>query len=187
MALIPYLSKLMTYQEVHRLTREGFSISYISNYLGLNWRTVKRLLVIDDDRQYEEILHRSAEKDCLLDRYESFVKIKLEQYPDTSSAQMHDWLKEHYPDLPRVSTKTVFNYVSRVRQKYQIVKTEGLRMYEMVQETPYGAQAQVDFGQFSMRNTQGSRVKVYFFTFVLSRSRYKYVFFPKLHSLLPPP
>ena len=179
MALRPYLSKLMTYQEVHRLSREGFSISYISNYLGLNWRTVKRLLVIDDDRQYEEILHRGAEKECLLDRYESFVKIKLEQYPDTSSAQMHDWLKEHYPDLPRVSTKTVFNYVSRVRQKYQIVKAEGLRIYEMVPETPYGAQAQVDFGQFSMRNTQGSRVKVFFFTFVLSRSRYKYVFFSK--------
>ncbi|MFR1445738.1 IS21 family transposase, partial [Acinetobacter baumannii] len=28
-----------------------------------------------------------------------------------------------------------------------------------------------------MRNTQGGRVKVYFFTLVLSRSRYKYVFF----------
>ncbi len=65
MALIPYLSIVMTYQEVHRLTREGFSISYISNYLGLNWRTVKRLLVIDDDRQYEEILHRSAEKEIV--------------------------------------------------------------------------------------------------------------------------
>lgn len=179
MALIPYLSKLMTYHEVHRLSREGFSIAYISKFLGLNWRTVKRLLSIEDDRQYEEILHRCSEKGCLLDRYEAFVKIRLEQYPDTSSAQMHDWLKEHYPEFPAVSIKTVFNYVSRVRQKYQIVKTESLRMYEMVPETPYGAQAQVDFGQFSMRNTQGSRIKVYFFTFVLSRSRYKYVFFSK--------
>ncbi|WP_315814078.1 IS21 family transposase [Paraflavitalea speifideaquila] len=177
MALTPYLSKLMTYHEVHRLSREGFSISYISNHLGLNWRTVKRLLVVEDDRDYEEILQRGVEKDCILDRYEVFIKLKLEQYPDTSSAQMHDWLKEHYPDLPSVSVRTVFNYVSRVRQRYQLVKTEGVRVYEMVPETPYGAQAQVDFGQYNMRNTQGGRVKVYFFTLVLSRSRYKYVFF----------
>lgn len=177
MKLTPYLSKLMTYHEVHKLSREGFSISYISNYLGLNWRTVKRLLVIEDDRHYEEVLQHSNEKDCILDRYEVFIKLKLEQYPDTSSAQMHDWLKEHYSDMPAVSVRTVFNYVSRVRQKYQLVKSEGARVYEMVPETPYGAQAQVDFGQYNMRNTQGGRVKVYFFTLVLSRSRYKYVFF----------
>lgn len=177
MALTPYLSKLMTWHEVHKLYREGFSISYISNYLGLNWRTVKRLLLVKDDRHYEEILQRGVEKDCILDRYEAFIKLKLEQYPDTSSAQLHDWLKEHYPDLPGVSIRTVFNYVSRIRQKYQIVKAADPRVYEMVPETPYGAQAQVDFGQYNMRNTQGGRVKVYFFTLVLSRSRYKYVYF----------
>lgn len=177
MALSPYLSKLMTYHEVHRLSREGFSVTYISNRLGLNWRTVKRLLLIEDARHYEDVLQRGSEKDCILDRYEGFIKLKLEQYPDTSSAQMHDWLKEHYLELPAVSARTVFNYVSRVRQKYQIVKAEVMRVYEMVPETPYGAQAQVDFGQYNMRNTQGARVKVYFFTLVLSRSRYKYVFF----------
>lgn len=177
MALIPHLSKLMTYQEVHRLSREGFSISYISTHLGLNWRTVKRLLVIQDDRHYEQMLQNGIEKECILDRYEGFIKLKLEQHPDTSSAQMHDWLKEHYPDLPCVSIRTVFNYVSRVRQKYRIVKSESQRVYEMVPETPYGAQAQVDFGQYTLRTAQGTRVKVYFFTLVLSRSRYKYVFF----------
>lgn len=179
MALTPYLSKLMTYHEAHRLSRDGFSVSYISNYLGLNWRTVKRLLSIEDDRRYEQYLQQATEKDCILDAYEGFIKSKLEQYPDTSSAQMHDWLKEHYPDLPAVSVKTVFNYVSRMRQKYQLLKTEVIRMYEMVPETPYGAQAQVDFGEYNLRNSQGGRVKVYFFTLVLSRSRYKYVLFSR--------
>ena len=28
-----------------------------------------------------------------LDSYEGFVKVKLEQYTDTSAAQMHGWLK----------------------------------------------------------------------------------------------
>jgi hypothetical protein len=115
MTLTPYLSKLMTYHEAHKRSREGFSVSYISTHLGLNWRTTKRLLSIPDDRQYEQCLQQHTIKECLLDRYEGFVKSKLEAYPDTSSAQMHDWLKEHYTDLPSVSVKTVFKYVSRVR------------------------------------------------------------------------
>jgi transposase len=179
MALTPYLSKLMMYHEVHRLSREGFSISYISNHLGLNWRTVKRLLLIEDDRQYEQYLQDPTARECLLDRHENFIKSKLEQYPDTSSAQMHDWLKEHYPDMPAVSVKTVFNYVSRIRQKYHLLRTSVVREYDMVPETAYGAQAQVDFGEYNLRNGQDDRVKVYFFTLVLSRSRYKYVLFSR--------
>gem|GEM_PF-4750809 len=53
MTLTPYLSKLITYHEAHKRSREGFSVSYISTHLGLNWRTTKRLLSIPDDRQYE--------------------------------------------------------------------------------------------------------------------------------------
>jgi hypothetical protein len=152
MTLTPYLSKLMTYHEAHRLSREGFSVSYISTYLGLNWRTTKRLLSIPDDRHYEQCLQQHTIKECLLDQYEGFVKSKLEAYPDTSSAQMHDWLKEHYADLPSVSVKTVFNYVSRVRRKYDLPKTSAVREFAMVPETPYGAQAQVDFGVYNLRN-----------------------------------
>ena len=50
-----------------------------------------------------------------------------------------------------------------------------------MEELPWGKQAQVDFGEYNMRDGQGKRVKVYFFTMVLSRSRCKYVF----HSLTP--
>ncbi|MBD1422592.1 hypothetical protein [Sphingobacterium chuzhouense] len=39
-----YLSKLITYHEVHKMYREGSSIRKISDHLGLNWRTVKKLL-----------------------------------------------------------------------------------------------------------------------------------------------
>jgi transposase len=47
----------------------------------------------------------------------------------------------------------------------------------MVEETAYGMQAQVDFGEYNLRDNHGKRVKVFFFTMVLSRSRYKYVWF----------
>lgn len=177
MALTPYVSKLMTYHEVHQLSRNGFSIRAISAQLDLNWRTVKRLLAIDNDRQYEQYLQDISDKHRVLEPYESFVKSRLELYRDTSAAQMHDWLKEHFTGFPAVSPRTVFNFVAWVRQKYQLPKTSVGREYTMVPETPYGEQAQVDFGEYSLRNGQGKRIKVYFFVLVLSRSRYKFVYF----------
>lgn len=47
----------------------------------------------------------------------------------------------------------------------------------MVPELSYGLQGQVDFGFYNMTTTLGKTRKVQFFTFVLSRSRYKYVLF----------
>jgi hypothetical protein len=92
-------------------------------------------------------------------------------------ANWYDWLKEHHPDFPSVSQKTVFNFVAWVRQKYHLVKTEAGRDHQMVEELPYGAQGQVDFGEYNLRNNQGNKVKVYFFALCLSRSRYKYALF----------
>jgi transposase len=90
---------------------------------------------------------------------------------------MQDWLKEHFKDFPGASPKTVFNFVAMVRQKYHLPKIESVRVYQMVEETAYGMQAQVDFGEYNLRDNHGKRVKVFFFTMVLSRSRYKYVWF----------
>src|SRR5690606_38894205 len=109
--------------------------------------------------------------------YEDFVRKRLEGFRDTTAAQMHDWLKEHHPEFPAVSQKTVFNFVSWVREKHRLplIKTE--RQFQQLEETPFGKQAQVDFGEYNMRTTTGTRAKVFFFTFILSRSRYKYVWF----------
>lgn len=177
MLMNPFLSRLMTYYEVHKLSRSGLSIRKISELLELNWRTVKRLLSFEDDRDYQHYLQTFSQKEKLLEPYTDFVRNNLKQFRDTSAAQMHDWLKEHYPDFPSVSAKTVFNFVHWVRQQYNLPHSDTLRSYELVEETPYGIQAQVDFGQYNLRDTQGGRVKVYFFILVLSRSRYKYLHF----------
>lgn len=177
MCLNPYLTKLMIYHQVHEFSRQGFSIRKISELLAMNWRTVKRLLTIEDDRDYERYLSSCNDKDKILGPYEDFVRRKLEQFADTSAAQMHDWLKEHYPDFPAVTSRTVFNFMQWVRKEHHLLRTDIIRACELVEETPYGAQGQVDFGSYNMRNNQGTRIKVYFFAMVLSRSRYKYVYF----------
>lgn len=171
-----YLNKLMTYHEVHRMGREGFSITKMAAYLGMNWRTAKRLLSLSE-AEFDQELSKAKGRKKTLSSYTEFVRERLAAYPDTSAAQMHDWLKEHHRDFPKVSQKTIFNFVHSVRTTYHILKKESGREYAMVAELPYGMQGQVDFGFYNMKTTLGKARKVQFFTFVLSRSRYKYVLF----------
>lgn len=168
------------YYEIQRMKREGFSISRISQIVLLDWRTIKHYLSMSE-ADYDRFLEKQSERTKTLQPYEAFVQTRLQKYPDTPAAQMHDWLKEKYGDIGDVSSRTVFNFVAWVRQKYNLPKTSEFRVYEIVDELPYGQQAQVDFGFYNMAGKDGKRVKVSFFTMVLSRSRYKYIWFSDTH------
>jgi transposase len=170
------MHKLIMYYEIHRLKREGFKPTKIGRHLVLDYRTVKKYLAMNEE-QYLEFVHNQSDRKKLLDTYEDFVKTRLEQFPDASSAQVHDWLKEHFDDLVDVNEKTVFNFVLSVREKHGIPKPFSLRNYARVEELPYGKQAQVDFGEYNMTDEQGKRKKIYFLSMVLSRSRQKYACF----------
>jgi transposase len=169
-------NRLIVYHQIHKMHRDGWKVSRIATFLVINRRTVSKYLSMTEEEFFiyqESFRDRKRE----LDPYEGFVKIKLERYPQTSAAQMHDWLKEHYDGFPEVSSKTVYNFVMKVRQEHNIPKAGKKRDYSIVEELPYGKQAQVDFGEYNMRDGRGKRVKVYFFTLVLSRSRHKWVYF----------
>lgn len=168
------------YHQIHKMHRAGWKISRIASFLVLNRRTVSKYLEMTEQEflNYQSTLHSRKSE---LDPYEGFIKIKLEKYPETSAAQMHDWLKEHYDYFPQVSPKTVYNFIMRVRQEHNIPKVEHKRDFCIIEELPFGKQAQVDFGEYNMRDGKGKRVKVYFFTMVLSRSRYKFTYY----SLIP--
>jgi transposase len=175
-----HLAKWIMYHEVHRMHREGYSISKINDLLGLHRNTIRKYLSMSET-DYEALLIRQSERRKELDPYQEFVKERLRLYPETSAAQMHDWLKEHHSSFPKVNPKTIFNFVHWIRDKCNIPKLVLKRQHEVVEELPYGKQAQVDFGQYNMRTSTGKRVKIFFFTFVLSRSRYKYLWFTDRH------
>lgn len=164
------------YHTIHQLLREGFSLAKISRELVLNQRTVKRYSLMNET-DYEAFLLRKTDRTKILSPYEEFVTQKLLSYPQTSAAQMHDWLKEHHNNFPQVPAKTVYNFVMWVRQKQGIALEPSLREYFAVEELPYGRQCQADFGHYNMRTIDEQRKKVHFFVMVLSRSRYKYVQF----------
>ena len=164
------------YYEVKQLRKQGLSVRSIGRTLGIDRRTVKSILAMSEE-EFSALLNTPKVRNKILNRYEDYVVSRLRNAPLASAAQVHDWLKENKPDLPEVSPKTVYNFVNYVRQKHNIPIVQSVREMMMVEELPYGQQAQVDFGEYFLTTKEGSRKKVRFFVIVLSRSRMKYVYF----------
>lgn len=162
---------------VKSLSEKGLNKSQISRELQIDRGTVRKYLSMDENTFQTHISHvtRMPKK---LKGYYTYVKELLQSHPYLSAAQVEDRLKENFTDLPEVHSKTVYNFVMSVRQEQGIKKpkAEQFRQYEQVTECDYGSEAQVDFGEHWMRSDQGMQ-KVYFMVMVLSRSRYKHVYF----------
>ena len=173
------LSKLTMWSKIKEFISDGLNFSEISRRLEIDRHTVS----LYASMSYDEFVSSQSYNRLYshkLDAYEDYVVAYLSQYPEVSAARVHDRLKEVYPDLCHVTPKTVFNFVRRLRLTHDIPKAEeSVREMNKLPETSYGKYAQVDFGEGWMARADGSRVKVYFFVMVLSRSRYKFVYFSK--------
>ena len=170
--------KLVMWYKCKEKSALGLTKAQISRSLGLDVKTVRKYLSMSyDEFKSSESYKRMYVR--ILDPYESKVYEWLDQQPDLSASQVHDWLRERYPYLPDVNSKTVYNYVKFIRTKYNIAKPSvtSPRQYAPIEETAYGEYAQVDFGEMWMRRGDHRKLKVYFFVMVLCRSRKKYVWF----------
>lgn len=172
------LKKYLMWYKVNELFSKHYKKTQIASMLGLHRQTVGKYLKMTEaefcasqsyERQYSHKL------DC----YETFIYNELKECASLSAPQIHDHLKENFADFPKVSGRTVFSCVERIRSKYGIRKEneKSPRPYEMQPETPYGKYAQVDFGERWQKDSLGNSVKVYFFAMGMSRSRQKYTYF----------
>jgi transposase len=165
------------YYKIKELFEKKYKVTQISRETGKDPKTVRKYLHMSEET-FQQMLLRIQHRQKKLKPYELFIKERLEGCPDCSAAQIDDWLKETYPDIFKVASKTVFNFVSYVRKRYNIPKLKGsFRQYQQVEQLPYGQQAQVDFGQYIMGVNDGSRKRVFFMSMLLARSRQKYVRF----------
>lgn len=158
------------YSRIQQLKEKGFRKAAVAKQLNINRRTVNRYWGIKAD-EFENNFSNICKTKTLAE-YENTILKWLNNYPSMSSAQVCDWLKEHYN--ADISERTVSRYVKGLRQDYGIKKVSDPREYEAVPELPMGQQLQADFGEKWMRDIDGNRVKVYVAAFVLSHSRYNY-------------
>ncbi|MEN8251186.1 MAG: IS21 family transposase [Bacteroidota bacterium] len=170
--------KLKMWYQVESLRGKNLNKSQIARELGIDRGTVRKYLLMSEEVFLEHIqnVRRMPKK---LKAYYGYVEDLLKEHPYLSAAQVEDRLKEKYDDLPKVHSKTVFNFVHNIRRQKGIPKPKAIetRQFEQIPPTPYGQEAQVDFGERWMKTVSGSRIKVNFMAMVLSRSRYKHVYF----------
>ena len=168
--------KLQMWYKVQELSKLGLSKSQIRLETGLARSTIKKYQEIGES-EFHSMLGDTRKLPKKLAQYRSYVKDLLNRQPYLSAAQVEDRLKEQHTDLPPVHSKTVYNFTQAIRLEHDIPKPrQAPRNCEKLPELEYGKQAQVDFGETWMQTREAKRKKVYFFTMVLSRSRYKFVY-----------
>lgn len=167
------MEKLLLYVQVNQLSEQGFKVAKIAKKLGISRNTVYKFLKMsfEEASDWANSLSQRRKK---LDPYRDQMISWLREHPDLSSAQIEDWLKENHPGLT-IGGSTIRLFVKDLREIYHISKDVHTRDHEAVDELPMGYQVQVDWGEITLKNVENKEVKLYFITFVLSHSRYKYV------------
>ncbi|WEG14500.1 IS21 family transposase [Pullulanibacillus sp. KACC 23026] len=166
------MEKWKVYMEIYQLKQQGFKVRRIARKLGISRTTVYKYLELSPE-EMSAWMASTKTRYKKLDPYEMLIQTWLSEHADLSASQIHDWLREKYPDL-KVGESTVRGYVKELREKYGIPKVEEKRAYEAIPDPPMGKQAQVDFGQTIQKTLEGKEIRLYFISFVMSHSRFKY-------------
>lgn len=148
--------------------------SQVAKQLNIDTRTVKKYWNMAEKEFLElckKYFHNKSKS--ALDKYKEEILTYLNTYKDFTAAQIYDRLKENHINF-NLCESTVRNYVAKLREKYGLNKEIKLREYVAVEELPMGKQAQVDFGEITLFDTEHNPVKLWVFAMVLSHSRYKY-------------
>ena len=161
------------YSQIQQLKAQGFKKERVAKMLHMSKNTVRKYwdMTPDEYVALAEVIRKSH----TLAQYEPVILKWLYEFPSISSAQVHDWLLEHY--RIKSAERTTRRLVELLRETHKIKKASAPRSYEAVDELPMGYQMQVDFGQKHLRTPDGQYVKVHFVGFVLSHSRYKWGYF----------
>lgn len=158
--------------------QQGLKTGQISSLLGLHPDTVRAYRKMSAEEVERRVNSPYNNHKPKLHAYVDFTTRLLESLPLLTAPQVHDRLKEEYPDLPEVSDKTVYNFVESIRTAQNLPKKkEEVRQMVKLADPDYGKEAQVDWGEKSMHTANGRWKKVYFFVMIMSRSRHKFVYF----------
>jgi hypothetical protein len=68
------LNKLIMYHQIHKMFRDGWTVSRISSFLGTNWRTTSNYLKMSED-EFLAFQESHSNRQKLLAPFEGFVKI----------------------------------------------------------------------------------------------------------------
>ncbi len=162
------------FHRVQALLSVGKSQRAISRELGINRRTVKKLaeMQIPEAAQYFE---RRVQRISGFDQAREYIESKLSAYNGLRASNLYHQVMERYPEI-RLSERAFRSYITKLKAGMNSLPS-GQRYFEPVTDWKPGKHMQVDPGEKSVMLLDGSRMKVYFVSFVMCYSRQMYVHF----------
>lgn len=154
--------------DIRSLSKQGYSIRAIARMTGLNRRSVKKYLSTTELPVYHK-----RNRVSLLDNYRDLIIGWLNQ-ENYQATKIHDLLKcQGFGG----SYDVVQRYVKRVKEKRN-------RVAYVRFETIPGQQAQVDFGDFQVVESDGQTKTIYCFIMALGYSRNMYIEFIEVCTMV---
>lgn len=136
------------WSKINELSRQSLSQMQIALKLDISRDTVRRYQRMSEKEFEEHIKSEALRRKRKLEPYEGFIKDLLQETLFLSASQIYDRLQEHYPDLPEVSERTVYNTVCLIREREELPKTGlcDLRAEPLPSGSPSGAVTQSRVG-----------------------------------------
>lgn len=166
-----YLITLEEYEQIKQYRELGLSITKIAKLM--NWSSQRVGYWLNKPYDYIEnnlLMSKHGYPDC-----RQFLIDAIRLCPEISTANLMLKFNEAYPEIPLVRN-SFYAYVRNVRDEIGIQKP-GKRKTSLKAESEPGYEAQVDFGQYRMKDMYGLNVKVYFMAVELSYSRMRFYYF----------